>query len=258
MNQQLKIGIVGMGNVGIHFLQRLIELGYTHLMVYSRSENKVPLETVPKEVQFTHDFKEFIDFDIIFCAVNDNNMVEMIQLISRYAPVVSVSGTVELGLSESPHPTGVFYPLQSFSKTNAVHWEHLPIFVESSDPAFRTLLLKLGTELSGNARILNGEQRKHLHVAAVFANNFSNYMFTQAAAYCAEHNLDFDWLKPLIRNTVDKLEHQSPEASQTGPARRNDVQTIRKHLELLQNEDQKTLYEFLSTRIQQHYNSSHD
>lgn len=258
MNQQLKIGIVGMGNVGLHFLQRLIELGYSHLTVYSRSGNNVSQITVPKEVQFTNDLTAFMGFDIVFCAVNDNNMVEMIRQISQYAPVVSVSGTVSLTDLQTRHPIGTFYPLQSFSKANEVHWKDLPIFVESTDPALTTLLLKLGTELSGNARFLPEEKRKYLHVAAVFANNFSNYMFTQAAAYCAEHDLDFDWLKPLIRNTVDKLDSQSPEASQTGPARRNDLQTIRKHLELLQNEDQKALYEFLSKRIQEHYHSSHD
>ncbi|WP_300662119.1 NAD(P)-binding domain-containing protein, partial [Fluviicola sp.] len=83
MNQKLKIGIVGMGNVGIHFLQRLIELGHNQLTVYSRSGNTIPNLVAPKEVQFTNDFKEFIDFDLVFCAVNDNNMVEMVRLVSK-------------------------------------------------------------------------------------------------------------------------------------------------------------------------------
>lgn len=252
MKQHLKIGIVGMGNVGVHFLQRLIELGQTHLTVYSRSGNNVSHGEVPKEVQFTNDFKEFIDFDIVFCAVNDNNMVEMVRLISKYAPVVSVSGTVNLNHLETKYPVGTFYPLQSFKADLSIHWEGLPLFVEAIDPEFHAFLMQFAEAFSGNAIHLPEEKRQYLHVAAVFANNFTNHIIDLAAHYCREHDIEFDWLKPLINQTIEKIQANDPHDILTGPAVRNDQSTIQKHLELLKP-DQKTIYQTLTKSIIKHY-----
>jgi len=252
MDQKLKIGIVGMGNVGVHFLQRLIELEQRHLTVYSRSGNNVSHGEVPKEVQFTNDFKEFIDFDIVFCAVNDNNMVEMIQLISQYAPVVSVSGTVNLNHLETKYPIGTFYPLQSFKADQSILWEGLPLFIESRDSKFQLFLMKLAKAFSGNAIELSEDKRQYLHVAAVFANNFTNHIIDLAAHYCKKHDIEFDWLKPLINQTMEKIQTNDPHDILTGPAVRNDQSTIKKHLHLLEP-DQRNIYQVLTKSIIKHY-----
>lgn len=252
MNQKLKIGIVGMGNVGIHFLQRLIELGQTNLTVYSRSGNNLPASMDVKNVQFTNDFKEFIDFDIVFCAVNDNTMVEMIQLVSKYAPVVSVSGTVNLNHLTTKYPIGTFYPLQSFKADQSIHWKGLPLFIEASDTKFKTFLMKLAKEFSGNAIELSEDKRQYLHVAAVFANNFTNHIIDLAAHYCQEHDIEFDWLKPLINQTMEKIQTNNPHDILTGPAVRNDQSTIKKHLQLLEP-DQKNIYQTLTKSIIKHH-----
>ncbi len=252
MNQKLKIGIVGMGNVGIHFLQRLIELGHNQLTVYSRSGNILPNLVAPKEVQFTNDFKEFIDFDLVFCAVNDNNMVEMVRLISKYVPVVSVSGTVNLNHLETKHAIGTFYPLQSFKADQAIHWDGLPIFIEAHDPKFKSFLIGLANELSGNAIELSEEKRQYLHVAAVFANNFTNHIIDLAAHYCKEHDIEFDWLKPLINQTIEKIQNNDPHDILTGPAVRNDQSTLQKHLQLL-DPDKRTIYQTLTNSIIKHH-----
>ncbi len=252
MAPKLKIGIVGMGNVGIHFLQRLIELGHTRLTVYSRSGNNLPDSITAKEIQFTNDFKEFIDFDIVFCAVNDNTMTEMIRLVSKYAPVVSVSGTVNLNHLETKYPVGTFYPLQSFKADQSIHWEGLPLFIEAKDTKFNAFLMKLAKEFSGNAIELSEDKRQYLHVAAVFANNFTNHIIDLAAHYCDEHQIEFDWLKPLINQTMEKIQTNNPHDILTGPAVRNDQSTIQKHLQLLKP-DQKNIYQTLSNSIIKHY-----
>jgi predicted short-subunit dehydrogenase-like oxidoreductase (DUF2520 family) len=252
MNQKLKIGIVGMGNVGVHFLQRLIDLGHTHVTVYSRSGNNLPASMNVKDVQFTNDFKEFIDFDIVFCAVNDNTMVEMIQLVSKYAPVVSVSGTVNLNHLKTKYPIGTFYPLQSFKFDQSINWKGLPLFIEASDKAFNSFLLKLAKEFSGNAIELSEDKRQYLHVAAVFANNFTNHIIDLAAHYCQEHGIEFDWLKPLINQTMEKIQTNNPHDILTGPAVRNDQSTIKKHLELLEP-DQRNIYQTLTKSIIKHH-----
>ncbi|MNK22449.1 hypothetical protein D3C87_407260 [compost metagenome] len=252
MKQHLKIGIVGMGNVGIHFLRRLTDLGHTQLTVYSRSGNNIPDLEISDEIQFTNDFKEFIDFDIVFCAVNDNNMVEMIRLISKYAPAVSVSGTVNLNHLNTKYPVGTFYPLQSFKAEQSIHWDGLPLFVEALDPEFHDFLMQLAGEFSGNGIHLSEEKRQYLHVAAVFANNFTNHIIDLAAHYCKEHDIEFDWLKPLINQTIEKIQTNDPHDILTGPAVRNDQSTIQKHLELLKP-DQKTIYQTLTKSIIKHY-----
>lgn len=252
MSQKLKIGIVGMGNVGIHFLKHLIELGQTNLTVYSRSGNNLPIPMDVKDVQFTNDFKEFIDFDIVFCAVNDNTMAEMVQLISKYAPVVSVSGTVNLNHLKTKYPVGTFYPLQSFKADQQINWKGLPLFIEAADPVFKAFLLKLGKEFSGNAIELSEDKRQYLHVAAVFANNFTNHIIDLAAHYCEEHAIQFDWLKPLINQTIEKIQTNHPHDILTGPAVRNDQSTIKKHLQLLEP-DQKNIYQTLTKSIIKHH-----
>ena len=241
-----------MGNVGIHFLQRLIELGHTRLTVYSRSGNNLPDSITAKEIQFTNDFKEFIDFDIVFCAVNDNTMTEMIRLVSKYAPVVSVSGTVNLNHLETKYPVGTFYPLQSFKADQSIHWEGLPLFIEAKDTKFNAFLMKLAKEFSGNAIELSEDKRQYLHVAAVFANNFTNHIIDLAAHYCDEHQIEFDWLKPMINQTMEKIQTNNPHDILTGPAVRNDQSTIQKHLQLLKP-DQKNIYQTLSNSIIKHY-----
>lgn len=252
MSQKLKIGIVGMGNVGVHFLQRLIELGHTHLTVYSRSGNNLPDSITATDVQFTNDFKEFIDFDLVFCTVNDNTMIDMIQLVSKYAPVVSVSGTVNLNHLQTKYEIGTFYPLQSFKADQSIHWEGLPLFIEAKDSKFNAFLMNLAKEFSGNAIELSEDKRQYLHVAAVFANNFTNHLIDLAAHYCEEHQIEFDWLKPLINQTMEKIQTNNPHDILTGPAVRNDQSTIKKHLELLEP-DQKTIYQTLTKSIIKHH-----
>lgn len=252
MSQKLKIGIVGMGNVGTHFLSRLTELGYSEVLIYSRSGNNLSGKNIPKSIQFTNDFKEFIDFDLVFCAVNDNTMPEMIQLISDYAPVVSVSGTVSLNHMQTRYPVGTFYPLQSFVSEQSIQWKGLPLFIETQDPKLKKLLLKLAIEFSGNAIELSEEKRQYLHVAAVFANNFTNHVIDLAAHYCEEHQLDFNWLKPIISQTIEKIQTNNPHDILSGPAVRNDQSTIQKHLQLLQD-DEKIIYQTLSNSIIKHH-----
>lgn len=252
MAKKCKIGIVGKGNVGVHFLLRLIDLGYNDLLVYSRSGNDIPGIPTNAGVHFTNDFKEFIDFDLVFCAVNDNNMVEMIQFISNYAPVVSVSGTVSLNHLKTKFPVGTFYPLQSFVLNQPIQWTGLPIFIESNDQKLQHFLLELGTEFSQNAIVLSEDKRQYLHVAAVFANNFTNHIIDLAAHYCQEHDLDFNWLKPLINQTVEKIQTNDPHSILTGPAIRKDQSTIDKHLDLLKG-DSKNIYRTLTKSIIKHH-----
>ena len=101
---------------------------------------------------------------------------------------------------------------------------------------------------------ITDDERQKLHLAAVIANNFSNHLYTLSAQYLAKNNIDFDLLKPLITETVHKISNSNPKANQTGPAKRNDIETIEKHFSLMENEDLKEIYKILTKSIYKTHN----
>ena len=148
---------------------------------------------------------------------------------------------------------GVFYPLQTFTKGRLLDFSTIPICIEASDNESLALLRLLGEAISQNIYDINSDQRKKLHLAAVFANNFSNHLFHISETLCEKEDLPFELLKPLILETVKKLETLSPKDAQTGPARRDDSISIEKHLELLTNTNHKKIYTLLSEAITKTY-----
>ncbi|MDH3322215.1 MAG: DUF2520 domain-containing protein, partial [Flavobacteriaceae bacterium] len=142
----------------------------------------------------------------------------------------------------------VFYPLQTFSVTKNINFKEVPIAIETEDEKDFELLEQFARSLSDMVYEINSEQREKLHIAAVFANNFSNQMFKIAKDICDEYAISFDLLKPIIKETVGKLETLNPKQAQTGPAKRNDRKVIEKHLSQLSGE-QKEIYALISASI---------
>ena len=148
---------------------------------------------------------------------------------------------------------GVFYPLQTFSKNSLVAFKEIPICIEASVTSDLKILKELGESLSEKVIEINSEERSKLHLAAVFVNNFTNYLYRISNEILAESKLPFDLLKPLIAETARKIETLSPKDVQTGPAKRNDLKTIEKHLYLLKDSPYKQLYQQLTEAIQSSY-----
>ena len=132
--------------------------------------------------------------------------------------------------------------------------KEIPFFLESGDPQTKEVLEEMATKISGRVYHLPFEERKKLHVASVIATNFSNHMYHLAAEYLQNEGLDFEMLKPLIRETTAKALSIPPETAQTGPARRGDSKIINSHLELLAgNPELQKLYTFVSDSIRRKY-----
>jgi len=149
---------------------------------------------------------------------------------------------------------GVFYPLQTFSKTRKVRFSTIPICVDAGNKKDVKKLRKLGQIISKRVATISDKERGILHVAAVIVNNFSNHLFHIGKQLTTTEKIDFDLLKPLILETVLKIENQSPYEMQTGPARRNDEKTIKKHLKYLQKfPEYVQLYTLLTKSIQHAY-----
>jgi len=181
------------------------------------------------------------DGDLYILAVSDNAIEQVAEDLSKRIGkdklVVHTSGATPTRLLKSYFKYyGSFYPLQTFSISRNVTFEKVPMCIDANSKKHSTLLLEIAEQLSEKVYAINDAQRAKLHVAAVFVNNFSNNLFTIGEQITRKENLPFEILKPLIEETVEKIRNHSPIEMQTGPAVRNDQNTIDRHLKYLQKE----------------------
>lgn len=245
----ISVVIVGSGNVAKHLIKAFIRIDNINLkQVYTRnSKDKVLLKNT---VATTNDLSSIKQADITIIAVRDDAIANISSQIKNPL-VVHTSGSVEMKALKNTSYKGVFYPLQSFSKQKEINFKNMPICLEAEHKHDLIKLEKLASLLQGDVYYLSSLQRKKIHVAAVFVNNFTNHMYTIAYDLCEEHNVPFDILKPLILETSDKIKKLTPKDAQTGPARRSDAETIKNHLNLL-SETQQELYLKITQSIQNH------
>ncbi len=246
----IELVILGNGNVACH-LCSVFEKSNQVLLVqnYNRRGMQIPNCNVP----VVHKVNEIRSADIYIIAFGDNSLHNLSNFKTLKGLVVHTSGATNMNVLNTFKNRGVFYPLQSFKKEIPVNFNDLPIAIEANSSFCEKLLLNLAKSISKKVYSINSKQRKALHVAAVFANNFSNFMYTQALDICNEHQIDFSILKPLIEETIIKIVSNSPKDTQTGPAIRKDSLTIQKHLDILHSEKQKKLYQHLTLAIQDYY-----
>ncbi|MFN9114489.1 MAG: Rossmann-like and DUF2520 domain-containing protein, partial [Bacteroidota bacterium] len=160
------------------------------------------------------------------------------------------SGTLPITALSKKNRRAVFYPLQTFSRVRSVDFTTIQICLETEFHEDYEVLQTLAHVLSEKTYPINSEQRRALHVAAVFVNNFVNQMYQVGFEICAENNISFEILKPLINETAEKIKLMTPLEAQTGPAKRNDEKTIKSHLDFLQNKERQALYKLLTQTIQ--------
>ncbi|MCL2028387.1 MAG: DUF2520 domain-containing protein [Bacteroidales bacterium] len=225
-NSDLNIVILGNGNVATHLSEALLNAGYSVLQLWKRNEI-------------------LRDADLYFIAVSDDAIEDVSNLIPENKPLAHTSGSVELSRG------GVFYPLQTFSKNVEVDWKDIPILIEPNDSP---MLHEIAKNISNNVQVTTPEQRRQLHLSAVFACNFTNHLWTVSEELLTKKNLSFDLLKPLIYQTFLKIQNHSPKQVQTGPAIRNDLKTLEKHRKIL-DEKYLTIYDLLTQSIQNTHDS---
>ncbi len=245
----ISVVIVGSGNVAKHLIKSFIRIDNINLkQVYTRNSKDEAL--LNNTVTTTNDLSLIKEADITIIAVRDDAIANISSQIKNPL-VVHTSGSVEMKALKNASNKGVFYPLQSFSKQKEINFKNMPICLEAEHKHDLIKLEKLASLLQGDVYYLSSLQRKKIHVAAVFVNNFTNHMYTIAYDICEEHNVPFDILKPLILETSDKIKKLTPKDAQTGPAKRSDEETIKNHLNLL-SETQQELYLKITQSIQNH------
>lgn len=244
-----RIVLFGTGNVATHLFEAYKNsYDFKIIQVYNHAPKS--LQAFKDKVLITTELEEVLPADIYIFALKDDIITQVSQKMKETdALVVHTSGAVSLKVLEKFKRHGVFYPLQTFSKNKKVDFSKIPVCVEANTNADKDLLKKLALEISSQVFEISSEQRKSLHVAAVFVSNFVNFLYTEGEKLCKDNKIPFEILHPLILETASKVTKMSPLEAQTGPAKRNDQEVINSHLELL-NEDQQKIYKLLTLSIQ--------
>ncbi|MFN3137488.1 MAG: Rossmann-like and DUF2520 domain-containing protein [Allomuricauda sp.] len=248
----LSIVILGTGNLAKHLFDAFLKAEDIHVaQVVGR--NKEALSQFSEQCSVSNDFGTIADADVYLIAVKDDAIAEVSShLLTKKGLVAHTSGAIGLEVIQTDNK-GVFYPLQTFTKGKSVSFQSIPICVEAESKQSLDLLRTLARSISENVHHIDSEQRKKLHLAAVFVNNFTNYLYGIGESICLDEGLTFDLLKPLILETAEKVQHLTPKEAQTGPARRNDSESMEAHLELLNDEEHITLYKLLSQAIKKRH-----
>jgi len=249
------ISIIGAGNVAYHIAKAINNAGYNIIQIISRTRNAA--EELANEInaEGIDDFQKIdLSVDLIIIAVNDDDIINVISKINfGDSLLVHTAGSVDMNIFE-PYLInyGVFYPVQTFSKAREIDFSDIPICIEANNNSNQNLLLQFAEKICKNVSIINSSQRKKIHLAAVFANNFVNHMYHVSSNLLSDEGIPFDILKPLIKETAMKVMDNTPNKMQTGPALRNDNIIIKKHLEMLNNyKELQKIYRFVSENIKE-------
>ena len=245
----IRVSIIGSGNVAQHLIQAFGKTtGIELVQVFARNVASVS-HLMPID-KITSDFNELKSVDLTIISVTDDAIADVSKALpfsNQFA--VHTSGSLAMEALDNKNRQGVFYPLQTFSKLKAVDFKTIPICLEAQNEKDFQMLETVAKSISDSVYEINSEQRKALHVAAVFVSNFVNHLYQIGNDICIENNLPFDILKPLIQETANKILTLPPNEAQTGPAKRKNTQTINAHLNFLKDANQKEIYRMLTKSI---------
>ena len=250
----MKVVIIGSGNVATHLSLALASLeGIEICQVYSPTEAHAEILAERLNCDFVTDPTQIRkDADVYLFALKDQALETVIRAVPANNGLwLHTSGSMPMqvfaGYTER---YGVLYPLQTFSKSREISFRGIPLFIECHRKEDKNCLEDLALRLSGKVCELSSEKRRSLHLAAVFACNFTNHIYALAEEILAKEGLSRDYLFPLIDETAAKVHELPAQEAQTGPAIRYDENIINKHLGMLADDpDVQTLYRLLSQSI---------
>ena len=251
----MKIALIGAGNVATHLGKVLKEKEYEVCQVYSRTEQSAAALGTLLDCAYTTSLEDVTaEAELYIVSVKDAVLQDLIPVLVKRNPqalFVHTAGSMPQSVWEG-HAVryGVLYPMQTFSKQRPVDFAEVPFFVEACMADDLHLLKELASTLSPKVYEATSEQRRYLHIAAVFACNFTNHMYALAAELLKKHQLPFEIMLPLIDETARKVHEIEPHLAQTGPAIRYDENVINNHLQMLSDEpEMQELYRLISESI---------
>ena len=257
----MRLTFIGSGNVATHMAAAFKNAGHRIVQVYSPNMHNAALLAYHVGATATNQLNEIsAETDIFVISVKDDAIAQIAGVLAAHQKtMVHTSGSTSLDvLLNYTDKAGVLYPLQTFSKTREVDFATVPLCIEAANDSIYTAIEQLAATVSNSIYSINSAGRKILHLAAVFACNFPNYLYGVAQQLLASHEMDFDLLRPLILETAQKVQQQLPASVQTGPAVRNDQITMAAHLQMLEGQPQlQEMYGLLSQGIIKNNNGGH-
>lgn len=252
------ITLIGAGNLATQIGKAFKKAGLNVCQVFSQTEESARKLANLLETSYTNKVEKIdVESELILIAIKDDAISNLIdRLDCRHTLVVHTAGSVPISVLED-HASrfGVFYPLQTFSKSRDVDFFEIPICLEADSDETMIELKELASRLSDHVCEIDSAQRKILHLAAVFSCNFVNHFYHLGDQLLCQYQLNFDLLKPLIKETAAKVMDLRPFDAQTGPAKRFDQTIINNHLSLLsQQPELAEIYRFVSQSIFQAHN----
>ncbi|MDR0836048.1 MAG: DUF2520 domain-containing protein [Tannerella sp.] len=247
-----KIVIIGAGNVAFHLSKALYEAGYEICQIYSRSKESASSLAAKYDCSATTNLEDIDNSaDIYIFAVKDDVLAATIQQVKTNSGIwMHTAGSIPIGIFFGfAKNYGVMYPLQTLSKHCEIDFSKVPLLIEGNTPETENRITSFAATISENVSVISSEIRKYLHLAAVFACNFTNNMYHIAAQILGDQQIDWRLLLPLIEETAAKLHLMTPTEAQTGPAIRNDTKTMENHLALLKKSEIQDIYRILSKNI---------
>lgn len=249
----MNISIIGSGNVAWHLAKALKASGNRILQITGR--NELAVCQLASEVEATPNFalrQVNTESDVILLCVKDDAIEAIAGLLPFTNSIVAHSSgfrSKEVLATCSSQP-GIFYPLQTMKKDVPLSFATVPFLIEGNTEVTTEKLTLLARQISSSVHCVSELQRQYIHVAAVFANNFTNHMFELAENILSSQHISLDILRPLIAQSAENIQHNSPSKLQTGPAVRKDFFTIEEHLKLLSAEAEMTkIYSIVTESI---------
>jgi len=244
--------LIGSGKLATQLGNHLVKKGVNIRQVYSRTLENAERLAEKLNAYATDKFADIqTNADFYIVAVADAVLLSVIEQMPKVkGVVVHTAGSMSMDLLIRFNKYGIFYPFQTFSKEREVNFQEIPILLEANEEGVEYEIKELAQKISGTVMSCDSNQRQKIHLAAVFACNFSNHMYAIANNILKDSGVSFDVMKPLIKETALKTDLLSPEKAQTGPAVRGDKNVIDKHLDMLNGDDELVvLYSKMSRRI---------
>lgn len=248
----MKVAFIGSGNVATHIALKLKDAGEEIVCIFSKTVANAESLAAKVGCYFTANPSEVPGADVYIVSVKDDCIGAALKGVGipDESIVVHTAGSVDMMvLKDFATNFGVIYPMQTFSKTKPVDWNQIPLFIEANNDNNLSKLDAFAHKLSPNVKTATSAGRKIIHLASVFACNFTNEIYAIADRLLSEHGIEFSTLYPLIDETVEKIKVMKPACAQTGPAKRGDEKVLKMQEGLLSGTDLE-IYKLLSKAIQ--------
>lgn len=246
----ISVILLGAGNVASHLYKAFYNSDKIIVKQwYNRSFDAI--KSFKNDTEVIDNLNQLKQADIYVISVSDDaiaNLSKSLPFDNRF--IIHTSGSVNMHDLDKKNTRGVFYPLQTFSKDADIDFKNVPVCIETEDKTKLQLLKDLAESIGSKHYKITTEQRQTLHLSAVFVNNFANQLYRIAHEISDAKSINFEILKPLITETANKVREMSPYMAQTGPAKRNDKKTLKKHLKLIDNEEHQEIYKLMTKSIQ--------